>query len=43
MSTIALAMMGLNTIVSAVNYDYDELGRLVAERNDQGAQCALCL
>lgn len=36
MSTIALAMMGLNTIVSAVNYDYDELGRLVAERNDQG-------
>lgn len=36
MSTIALAMMGLNTIVSAVNYDCDELGRLVAERNDQG-------
>lgn len=36
MSSIALALMGLNTIVSAVNYEYDELGRLVAESTDQG-------
>jgi RHS repeat-associated protein len=36
MSSIALALIGLNTIVSAVNYEYDELGRLVAERTDQG-------
>ncbi|WP_409460709.1 RHS repeat-associated core domain-containing protein [Stenotrophomonas maltophilia] len=36
MSSIALALIGLNTVVSAVNYEYDELGRLVAERTDHG-------
>lgn len=36
MSMITLTMMGLNAVTFSVNYDYDELGRVVAERGNNG-------
>jgi len=36
MSTLALALMGMNSIVSSINYEYDEMGRLVAEIGNNG-------
>ncbi|HEL4290407.1 TPA: RHS repeat protein [Stenotrophomonas maltophilia] len=36
MSVITLTLMGLNAVTFSVNYDYDELGRLIGERGNNG-------
>ncbi|AVO28443.1 RHS repeat-associated core domain-containing protein [Stenotrophomonas maltophilia] len=36
MVALTLALMGLNSVALVVEYDYDELGRRIAERGSQG-------
>ncbi|MBD8637644.1 RHS repeat protein [Stenotrophomonas sp. CFBP 13725] len=36
MAAMTLALMGLNSIVFSVNYQYDEMGRLIAETGNSG-------
>ncbi|WP_225211998.1 RHS repeat-associated core domain-containing protein [Stenotrophomonas lacuserhaii] len=36
MSALTLALMGLNSVVFSANYEYDEMGRLIAERGNSG-------
>ncbi len=36
MSALLITVMALNTVVVSVDYEYDELGRLIVERGNQG-------
>ncbi len=36
MAALTLALMGLNSVVFSANYEYDEMGRLIAERGNGG-------
>ncbi|WP_422507651.1 RHS repeat-associated core domain-containing protein [Stenotrophomonas sp. GZD-301] len=36
MSVLTLTMIGLNAVTFSANYDYDELGRVIAERGNNG-------
>jgi RHS repeat-associated protein len=36
MSTMLLTLMALNSVVASVEYEYDELGRVIAERGNSG-------
>ena len=36
MSTLMIALMGLNTVVTTVDYQYDEMNRLIAQQGSNG-------